>query len=165
MLGNADLRISYSVSDATSPFYRNAIGDECVYVQAGSARVETVFGALDVREGDFVILPRTTVHRWVPTDVEGAGPLRTYAIEANSHVAPPKRYLSRYGRLLEHSPYCERDLHGPVEPLLAEGATSRCSPSTAGAAAAGWWAASSSRPRTRSTSSGGTAASTRTRST
>ncbi|GAB3691183.1 homogentisate 1,2-dioxygenase domain-containing protein [Angustibacter aerolatus] len=121
VLGNADLRISYSVSDATSPFYRNAIGDECVYVQAGSARVETVFGALDVREGDFVILPRTTVHRWVPTDVEGAGPLRTYAIEANSHVAPPKRYLSRYGQLLEHSPYCERDLHGPVEPLLAEG--------------------------------------------
>ena len=42
-------------------------------------------------------------------------------IEANSHIAPPKRYLSRYGQLLEHSPYCERDLHGPAEPLLEEG--------------------------------------------
>ena len=48
-------------------------------------------------------------------------PSRLYAIEANSHIAPPKRYLSRYGQLLEHAPYCERDLHGPTEPLLVEG--------------------------------------------
>ena len=121
VLGNGDVRISYAVSDTTSPYYRNAIGDECVYVESGSAVVETVFGALDARQGDFVLIPRTTVHRWVPQDVDGTGPLRTYAIEANSHIAPPKRYLSRYGQLLEHSPYCERDLHGPMEPLLAEG--------------------------------------------
>ena len=50
----------------------------------------------------------------------GDEPLRLYAIEANSHIAPPKRYLSRYGQLLEHAPYCERDLHGPGEPLLVE---------------------------------------------
>jgi homogentisate 1,2-dioxygenase len=121
VLGNGDLRISYAVSDTWSPYYRNAIGDECVYVESGSAVVETVFGALEARQGDFVVIPRTTVHRWVPKDVDGARPLRTYAIEANSHIAPPKRYLSRYGQLLEHSPYCERDLHGPTEPLLAEG--------------------------------------------
>ena len=42
-------------------------------------------------------------------------------IEANSHIAPPKRYLSRFGQLLEHAPYCERDLHGPDEPHLVEG--------------------------------------------
>ena len=42
-------------------------------------------------------------------------------IEANSHIAPPKRYLSRFGQLLEHAPYCERDLHGPDEPFLVEG--------------------------------------------
>ena len=48
-------------------------------------------------------------------------PSRLYVIEANSHIAPPKRYLSRFGQFLEHSPYCERDLHGPAEPLLVEG--------------------------------------------
>ena len=117
MLGNGDVRLSYAVSDTASPYYRNAIGDECVYVESGSAIVETVFGALEARQGDFVLLPRTTVHRWVPQDVEGSRPLRTYAIEGNSHIAPPKRYLSRYGQLLEHSPYCERDLHGPSEPM------------------------------------------------
>jgi homogentisate 1,2-dioxygenase len=118
VLGNADVRISYAVSSLPSPYYRNAVGDECVYVERGSATVETVFGALEVGQGDYVVLPRATTHRWVPT---GDEPLRTYAIEANSHITPPKRYLSRYGQFLEHSPYCERDLRGPDEPLLVEG--------------------------------------------
>jgi homogentisate 1,2-dioxygenase len=118
VLGNDDVRISYVVAGAPSRLYRNGIGDECVYVESGTARVETVFGALEVGGGDYVILPRATTHRWVPT---GDEPLRAYAIEANSHIAPPKRYLSRYGQFLEHAPYCERDLRGPAEPLLAEG--------------------------------------------
>ncbi|GAA4313128.1 homogentisate 1,2-dioxygenase [Klenkia terrae] len=116
VLGNADVRISYAVSSQTSPYYRNATGDECVYVERGTAVVETVFGALSVGPGDYVVIPRATTHRWVPD-----GELRTYAVEANSHIAPPKRYLSKYGQLLEHAPYCERDLRGPAEPLLVEG--------------------------------------------
>ena len=116
VLANADVRISYAVADTPSPYYRNATGDECVYVEAGAATVETVFGALEVSAGDFVVIPRSTVHRWLPTGV-----LRAYCIEASSHICPPKRYLSRFGQLLEHSPYCERDLHGPSRPLLVEG--------------------------------------------
>ncbi|MBE9373619.1 homogentisate 1,2-dioxygenase [Saccharopolyspora sp. HNM0983] len=118
VLGNADVRISYAVSTADSPLYRNAVGDEMVYVESGRATVDTVFGSLQAGPGDYVFLPMSTTHRWRPS---GEEPLRVYAIEANSHIAPPKRYLSRYGQLLEHSPYCERDLHGPGEPLLAEG--------------------------------------------
>ncbi|WP_433868766.1 homogentisate 1,2-dioxygenase [Saccharopolyspora sp. CA-218241] len=118
VLGNADVRISYVVAGAASPLYRNGIGDECVYVESGSGTVETVFGALPFRAGDYVVLPRATTHRWVPA---GAEPVRAYCIEANSHITPPRRYLSRFGQLLEHAPYCERDLHGPTEPLLATG--------------------------------------------
>jgi homogentisate 1,2-dioxygenase len=118
VLGNADVRISYAASSLPSPLYRNATGDECVFVERGTASVETVFGALDVGPGDHVILPRATTHRWLPT---GDEPLRTYAIEANSHITPPTRYLSRFGQFLEHSPYSERDLRGPAEPLLVEG--------------------------------------------
>jgi homogentisate 1,2-dioxygenase len=121
VLGNGDLRISYAVADEPSPYYRNAVGDECVFVQSGAATVETTFGALPVRQGDFVVIPRATVHRWVPYDLDVAGPVRAYCIEANSHLAPPQRYLSRFGQLLEQSPYCERDLHAPTEPLLREG--------------------------------------------
>ena len=118
VLGNADVRISYAVSSKASPLYRNAVGDECVYIENGAATVETVFGSLDVGRGDYVTVPRATTHRWLPT---GAEPLRTYVIEANSHITPPLRYLSRFGQLLEHSPYCERDLRAPSAPLLAEG--------------------------------------------
>jgi homogentisate 1,2-dioxygenase len=125
VLGNADVRISYAVSSLPSPLYRNATGDECVYVESGNATVETVFGVLEVGQGDYVIVPRATTHRWIPTGgPDGTEPLRTYAIEANSHIAPPKRYLSKYGQLLEHAPYCERDLRGPTEPMLVDGADS-----------------------------------------
>ncbi|GGF49291.1 putative homogentisate 1,2-dioxygenase [Marmoricola endophyticus] len=110
VLGNGDVRLSYVVSAATSPYYRNAIGDECVFVESGSGAVETLFGVISYRAGDYVVIPRATTHRWVPAEVS-----RLYPIEANSHIAPPKRYLSKYGQLLEHAPYCERDLHGPDE--------------------------------------------------
>ncbi len=117
VLGNNDVRLSYVVTGVdASALYRNAIGDECVFVEAGSGVVETVFGAVPYRAGDYVVVPRATTHRWLPAE-----PSRLYAIEANSHVAPPRRYLSRYGQLLEHAPYCERDLHGPADPLLVEG--------------------------------------------
>src|SRR5688572_27258556 len=118
VLGNGDVRISYVVADAPSPLYRNGIGDECLYVERGQARVETIFGAFEVGQGDYVIVPRATTHRWIPA-TDSAEPLRVYCIEANSHIAPPKRYLSKYGQLLEHAPYCERDLRGPGGLLLA----------------------------------------------
>ena len=108
VLGNADVRLSSVLARAASPLYRNAVGDECVFVESGRGTVETVFGVLDYRAGDHVVLPRATTHRWVPAE-----PSRLYCIEANSHLAPPRRYLSRYGQFLEHAPYCERDQHGP----------------------------------------------------
>ena len=117
VLGNGDVRISYVVAEADSPYYRNAIGDECVYVEKGSATVETVFGVLSAAEGDYVLIPRATTHRWLP----GPDGVSAYCIEANSHIAPPKRYLSRFGQFLEHSPYCERDLVTPGGVFVVEG--------------------------------------------
>jgi homogentisate 1,2-dioxygenase len=118
LLSNADCRISYAVADRPSPLYRNAIGDECIYVEDGTARVETSFGALDVGEGDYLIIPMSTIYRIVPT---GDRPLRTLVVESAGHITPPKRYLSVRGQFLEHSPYCERDIRGPMEPMLADG--------------------------------------------
>ncbi|HEY3481591.1 MAG TPA: cupin domain-containing protein [Streptomyces sp.] len=118
LLANDDVRISYAVADRPSPLYRNAVGDECVYVESGSATVETVFGALTARQGDYVLLPTSTTHRWVPT---GDGPLRTLVVQSGGHIGAPRRYLSPRGQFLESAPYCERDLHGPTEPLQASG--------------------------------------------
>ena len=115
------------------------------------------------RQGDYVLIPRATTHRWLPT---GDEPLRAYCIEANSHITPARRYLSKFGQLLEHAPYCERDLHGPGEPLLGEGTDVEVYIKHRGAARPRHRRHRSTSTRnTRSTSSAGTAASTRTRST
>ncbi|HEY8524806.1 MAG TPA: homogentisate 1,2-dioxygenase [Acidimicrobiales bacterium] len=118
LLANDDVRLAVAVADAPSGLYRNATGDEVVYLRTGAARFESTFGALDCRAGDYVVVPTSTTHRWVPT---GGEPVRALIIEARGHVGPPARYLSPTGQFLEHSPYCERDLHGPDEPLVVDG--------------------------------------------
>jgi homogentisate 1,2-dioxygenase len=116
LMANDDCRISYVAADRPSPLYRNAIGDECVYLEAGRARIETTFGVIEADAGDYVIIPTSTIYRIVPID----GTVRTLVIEATGHIGPPKRYLSVRGQFLESSPYCERDLRGPSEPLLVD---------------------------------------------
>ncbi|WP_249999653.1 homogentisate 1,2-dioxygenase [Actinoplanes sp. M2I2] len=116
LLANDDVRIGYVVADRPSPLYRDAVGDECLYVEDGRVVVETSFGALEAGPGDYVIIPTSVVHRIVPLD----GPARLLTIEATGHIGPPKRYLSVRGQFLEHAPYCERDLRGPSEPLTVD---------------------------------------------
>jgi homogentisate 1,2-dioxygenase len=115
LLANEDCRISYVLASRPSVLYRNSVGDECVYLESGSARFETVFGVLAASTGDYVIIPTSTIYRIVPD-----GPARLYTIEATGHIGPPKRYLSARGQFLEHSPYCERDIRGPATPLLVD---------------------------------------------
>ena len=38
---------------------------------------------------------------------------RLFIVESFSPIRFPKKYLSKYGQLLEHSPYCERDIRPP----------------------------------------------------
>ena len=118
LLGNSDVRVWYAAADEPSPLYRNAVGDECVYIESGRGQLESVYGALDVGPGDYVVIPTSMTHRWV---IAGDEPLRALVIEATGHIGPPSRYLSARGQFLEHSPYCERDLRSPTEPLLADG--------------------------------------------
>lgn len=117
LLANDDVTLAVAQPEGTSGLYRNATGDEIVYLRTGAARLESSFGVLDCRAGDYVVIPTGTTHRWLPT---GADPLHALVIEARGHVGPPARYLSSTGQFLEHSPYCERDLHGPAEPLVVE---------------------------------------------
>ena len=121
LLANGDVRMSYAVVDAPSPLYRNAVGDECVYVESGAGVVETVFGSLEVGQGDYVMLPTSTTHRWVPKPGADGQPLRLLVVEATGHIGPPNRYLTPRGQFNEFSPYCERDLCAPAEPLVVDG--------------------------------------------
>ncbi len=125
LLGNDDVRISFVSADVASGLYRNSTGDEAVYVHTGSLRFESVYGAIDAVPGDYVVIPRGTIHRWLPAGASeqdpAAYPATALVIEARGHIRTPSRYLSQTGQFLEHAPYCERDLRGPGSPVLAEG--------------------------------------------
>ncbi|HET7488429.1 MAG TPA: cupin domain-containing protein [Acidimicrobiales bacterium] len=115
LLGNDDVRLLWVAADRTSPLVRDASGDELAYVQAGEGVLESVFGRLPVGPGDYVVVPRSTTHRWVVPD---GGGLELLVLEAAGHIRPPARYLSATGQFLEQAPYCERDIRAPSEPLV-----------------------------------------------
>ena len=91
LLANDDVRVLYAAADRPSELYRNATGDELLYVEEGDAVLESAFGSLDVAAGDYVVIPTATTHRLLPR----AGEFRVLIIEASGHVHPPRRYLSR----------------------------------------------------------------------
>ncbi|HEY3261960.1 MAG TPA: homogentisate 1,2-dioxygenase [Pseudonocardiaceae bacterium] len=113
LFANADVAICFVAATSPSQLYRNAFGDELMYVQAGSGVVETSYGALPIADGDYLVLPTSTTYRVLP-ETE----LRLLVLEATGHIGPPRRYLAAKGQLLEHAPYCERDIRGPAEPML-----------------------------------------------
>jgi homogentisate 1,2-dioxygenase len=120
LLGNADLCISVACPTEPMPYwYRFAHGDEVLFVHTGSGVLESQFGILSYRSGDYLIIPAGVLWRLLPdADTEQ----RLLVIESWGHIEPPERYLNRYGQFLEHSPYNERDIR-PPEQLLTQDKT------------------------------------------
>jgi homogentisate 1,2-dioxygenase len=111
LLFNADVAMSYVQPTTTDAFfYRNAQGDELVYVSEGTGVLETMLGDLSYQAGDYVIIPRGITHRWKLGDK----PPRMLVIESTGQIRPPSRYVNEVGQYLEHSPYCERDIRRPT---------------------------------------------------
>ena len=110
LLHNSDVSMAIAVPDQPMTcFYRNGQGDDMYFVHEGSGRIETVFGELHYRPGDYVVIPRGTTYRFHP----GADAQRYLVIESASSIETPRRYRNEYGQLLEHAPMCERDIRRP----------------------------------------------------
>lgn len=118
LLGNDEVRISYAAATQASTLYKNAIGDELAYVESGRGAVETTFGRIDLSEGDYVVIPTSTIHRYTVADGEE---LRLLLVQATGHINPPSRFLSAAGQFLEGTPYCELDIRVPEELVQGEG--------------------------------------------
>ncbi|MBK7884226.1 MAG: homogentisate 1,2-dioxygenase [Chitinophagaceae bacterium] len=111
VLVNNDVHIVLAApkQSTTNYFYKNADADEVVFVHEGSGVLKTMYGNIDFGYGDYLVIPRGTIHQvHFNTEVN-----RLLIIESFSPIRYPKRYLSPYGQLLEHSPYCERDIRTP----------------------------------------------------
>lgn len=92
-------------------FYKNADADEIIFVHEGSGTLLTQYGELPFDYGDYLVIPRGTIYQ---IKFDGSQN-RLFIVESFSPIRFPKKYLSKYGQLMEHSPYCERDIRPPFK--------------------------------------------------
>ena len=113
LLMNSDvsLAICSPVTRKMDYFYKNADGDEVIFIHDGNGMLISQFGKLEIKKGDYVVIPRTIIYKLEFEE----GPLRLLVLESASPIETPKRYRNELGQLEEHAPYCERDIRPPHE--------------------------------------------------
>ncbi|MNQ55003.1 homogentisate 1,2-dioxygenase [Pedobacter ghigonis] len=111
VLVNNDLHIVLAApkKSMTDYFYKNSQADEMIFIHEGTGKLKTGFGEIKFGYGDYLIIPRGTIYQ-LEFDTEQN---RHFIVESFSPLRSPKRYLNQYGQLMEHAPYCERDLRLP----------------------------------------------------
>jgi homogentisate 1,2-dioxygenase len=112
LLFNADVAISFvQPAEDDEYFYRNAQGDEVLYVSDGGGVLESPLGSLAFARGDYLVVPRGIVHRYAITE----RPARFLVIESTGFVRTPHRYRNEFGQLTEQAPFSERDIRRPSD--------------------------------------------------
>ncbi|MCF6307337.1 MAG: homogentisate 1,2-dioxygenase [Flavobacteriaceae bacterium] len=111
LFANNDLHIGLAAPKSFSKdyFYRNSDADEMLFIHIGSGTLRTMFGNLDFKYGDYLIIPRGITYQ-IDFDTEEN---RILYIESFSPIVSPNRYRNNFGQFLEHSPFCERDFRLP----------------------------------------------------
>ena len=90
-------------------FYKNADADEMIFVHEGSGVLHTMYGDISFGYGDYLVIPRGTIYQ-ISFATESN---RLFIVESFSPIRYPKQYMSKYGQLMEHAPFCERDIRPP----------------------------------------------------
>jgi homogentisate 1,2-dioxygenase len=113
VLVNSDLQISLAapMESMTTYFYKNSQADEVLFIHKGSGTLKTGFGKIYFKYGDYIVVPRGTIYQIEFNDADN----RLFIIESFSPIHFPKRYQNKYGQLMEHSPFCERDIVRPTD--------------------------------------------------
>ncbi len=113
VLVNSDVYIELAAPQASMKdyFYKNADADEVIFVHRGSGKLRTQLGNIDFAYGDYLVVPRGMIYQLEFNDDDN----RLLIIQSFHPIFTPKRYRNWFGQLLEHSPYCERDMRPPSE--------------------------------------------------
>jgi homogentisate 1,2-dioxygenase len=112
LIGNSDIFMSIArPTESMEYFYRNGQAYECVFVHEGTGTLHSSFGRLTFGPGDYLIIPYSVTWRMELDSDEN----RHVVFESADQITTPKRYRNNYGQLLEHSPFCERDIRIPDE--------------------------------------------------
>lgn len=113
VLTNADCTIILAapLNSLQNYFYKNADADELIFVHRGSGKLRTHLGNIDFKYGDYLLIPRGVIYK-IDFDTKEN---RLFIVESKRPIYTPKRYRNWFGQLLEHSPFCERDIRKPSE--------------------------------------------------
>lgn len=113
VLTNADCSIILAAPQESQRdyFYKNSNADELIFIHKGSGKLRTFLGNIDFKYGDYLVIPRGIIYK---IDFDSTDN-RLFIIESRRPIYTPKRYRNWFGQLLEHSPYCERDIRKPQE--------------------------------------------------
>ncbi|TAH19939.1 MAG: homogentisate 1,2-dioxygenase [Cytophagales bacterium] len=113
LLVNADIHIGLAAPQKSlrNYFYKNVDADEMLFIHQGSGTLRTQLGNIPFEYGDYLIIPRGMIYQ---IDFDTAQNRILYA-ESFHPIYTPKRYRNYFGQLLEHSPFCERDLKLPQD--------------------------------------------------
>jgi homogentisate 1,2-dioxygenase len=95
----------------TDYFYKNTDSDEVIFVHKGTGKLRTHLGNINFEYGDYLVIPRGMIYQ-ITFDTDDN---RLFIVESKHPVYTPKRYKNWFGQHLEHSPFCERDIHAPFE--------------------------------------------------
>ncbi len=111
VLANNDCQISLAAPSGlrSGYFYKNSGADEMVFIHRGSGTLRTMYGNIPFSYGDHLVIPRGIIHTFEFDQSDN----RLFILESYSPLRFPKRYMNRSGQLLEHSPFCERDIRKP----------------------------------------------------
>jgi homogentisate 1,2-dioxygenase len=90
-------------------FYKNSAADEMIFVHEGRGLLHTIYGEISFGYGDYLVIPRGTIYQ-IEFETQSN---RLFIVESFYPIRYPKRYCNHYGQLLEHSPFCERDIREP----------------------------------------------------
>ncbi len=113
VLTNSDCHITLAAPQNKTQdyFYKNTDSDEMVFVHRGSGTLRTLLGNLKFSYGDYLLIPRGIIYK-IDFDTSDN---RLFIVESRRPIYTPKRYRNWFGQLLEHSPFCERDLRRPEQ--------------------------------------------------
>ena len=113
VLVNSDCEIVLAApkKSMTDYFYKNVDSDEMIFVHEGKGKLRTLVGNIEFEDGDYLMIPRGMIYQ-LEFETEFN---RLFIIESHRPIYTPKRYRNWFGQMLEHSPYCERDLKRPTE--------------------------------------------------
>jgi homogentisate 1,2-dioxygenase len=117
VLVNSDcyIELASPKKSMTDYFYKNADADEVIFIHRGEGTLKTQLGNIDFSYGDYLVVPRGMIYQMHFKDEDN----KLFIVQSFSPVYTPKRYRNWFGQLLEHSPYCERDIRPPhvLEPI------------------------------------------------